>query len=252
MTVLNLNESHLIALKLHGVREHLARRLKEADSEKLPYTDFLSLVLHDEVEHRKQARVLRLTRNAAFRTNASVEGIDWAAPRGLDKKQVRELASGRFIEEGLNVLILGPTGVGKSYLATAIGLAACRQGRATIFFRMNTLIEKLALARAQNGYLNLLKRLTAADLIVLDDFGIKPLLPEQYQDFYDILDERMESKATIITTQLPEQNWSEVIADPVTCEAVTRRICEKAVRIQMRGDAFARKRQKALTASDPS
>jgi DNA replication protein DnaC len=252
MTILNLNDSNLATLKLHGIRENLARRVKEAEADDLAYPDFLALVLHDEVEHRRQSRVARLTRNAAFRSNASIEGLDLTAPRGLEKKQIHELASCRFIDEGLNVLILGPTGVGKSYLATALGHAACRHGRATLFFRMNTLIEKLSLARASNTYLHLLKRLTAADLVVLDDFGLKPLSPQQYQDLYDILDERMETKATIITTQLPEENWSEVIDDPVTCEAVTRRVCEKAVRIQMRGDAFAKKRGKGLTKTDPS
>ena len=95
-------------------------------------------------------------------------------------------------------------------------MAACRNRHSTLFFRMNTLIEKLSIVRASGNYLNFLKRLSTVDLIVLDDFGLKPLLPQQYQDLYDILDERIETKSTIVTTQLPEENWGEVIEDPVT------------------------------------
>jgi len=246
MTLLNVNENYLLELKLHGVRSGLSQRLKEAESEKLSYHDFLGLCLFDEIENRRNTKVQRLIRSAAFRSNASPEGVDFSAPRGLDKKQVSDLLSTRFIDESKNVLIFGPTGVGKSYLATAFGFSACRHRKSTLFFRMNTLIERLSIVRASATYLNFLKKLSAVDLLILDDFGIKPLLPAQYQDLYDILDERFENRSTIVTTQLPEENWSEVIDDPVTCEAITRRLIEKATRLQMKGEPYAKKKEKKL------
>lgn len=195
--------------------------------------------------HRKNAKIKRLISSASFRSSASPEAIELSENRGLDKKTISELSTCRFIDEGKNILILGATGVGKSYIATALGLAACRQRRSTIFLRMNTLIEKLSLARVSANYLNQLKKYSTCDLLILDDFGIKPLQPAHYQDFYDILEERFESKSTIITSQVPEQNWNEIIDDQVTCEAVTRRITEKAIRIQMKGDAYAKRKQKS-------
>jgi DNA replication protein DnaC len=241
MTTLNTNENYLVELKLHGIRNNLGKRLKDGQDEKLGYEEFLGLCLFDEVEHRRNVKVQRLVYNATFRSTATPEGLDFAAGRNLDKKQIAELSTSRFVEDGHNLLIVGPTGVGKSYLATAIAMAACRNRRSTLFFRMNHLIEKLSLVRAAGTYLNFLKKISTTDLVVLDDFGLKPLLPQQYQDLYDILDERIESKSTIVTTQLPEQNWSEVIDDPVTCEAITRRIVQKAIRIELKGKQYVTK-----------
>ena len=241
MTTLNTNENYLLELKLHGIRDNLSQRLKTCQDEKLGYDQFLGLCLFDEIEHRRNAKVKRLVHNATFQSGATPEGLDFAAPRSLDKKQVADLSTSRFVEEGNNLLIVGPTGVGKSYLATAIAMAACRNRYSTLFFRMNTLIEKLALVRASGTYLNFLKRVSVVDLVILDDFGLKPLQPQQYQDLYDILDERIETKSTIVTTQLPEANWGEVIDDPVTCEAITRRIVEKAIRIELKGKPYAKK-----------
>lgn len=251
MTTLNTNENYLIELRLNGIRNNLSKRLKDSQEEKLGYEEFLGLCLFDEMEHRRHSAVKRLISNATFKSQATPEGLDFAASRSLDKKQVAELSTSRFVDDGHNLLIVGPTGVGKSYLATAIALAACRNKRSTLFFRMNHLIEKLSLVRAAGTYLNFLKKVASADLVVLDDFGLKPLIPQQYQDLYDILDERIESKSTIVTTQLPEQNWSEVIDDPVTCEAITRRIVEKAIRLELKGKPYARK-GKTLTSTDPS
>ena len=145
------------------------------------------------------------------------------------------------MQEGFNILIDGPTGVGKSYLASAIGQTACRHGHTAIFLRMNTLIEQTMLARVKGSYLTLLKKLASCELLILDDFGIKPLAPQQYQDLYDILDERSEGKSTIVTTQLPPENWGEVIGDPITCEAVTDRLVSRATSIHMKGDSYRKR-----------
>ena len=199
----------MIELRLTGMRETYLTRNKQAREEDLTREDFFGLLLQDELEYRKSARIKRLLKRASFRQPASLEDLDVKLDRGLDKRQLKELATCHFLEDGINILIMGPTGVGKTYLATAIGNAACRRGYSTIFFRMNALIEQMLLARAKGTYLNLLKRLAACDLLIIDDLGIKPLEPQHYQDFYDVIDERGEEKSTIVTTQLPVENWSD-------------------------------------------
>jgi DNA replication protein DnaC len=238
MKFTDLTDTILLQLKLHGIKASLAARLKQARDEALGIEDFINILLQDEIDYRKNARVARLLKNATLRLPASPESYDWSLPRGLDKRLMNDLASCRFVRDGDNVIVTGPTGVGKSYVASALGNAACRQGHTTHCFRMNTLLEQIALVRAKGTYLNLVKKLGGCDLLVLDDFGIKPLTPQQYQDFYDILDERSEGRATIITTQLPVSNWNEVISDPVTCEAVSDRIASRAVKLQMKGGSY--------------
>jgi len=256
MQLIDQLESLLTALKLHGMRESLGRHIKQATDTDMSYEDFLTLLVSEEAEARKNLRIGRLLKNAAFRQPASLEAIDFAVSRGMDKKQIAGLAGGRFIREGLNVLILGPTGIGKSFLASALGNAACRHGHTTLFYRMNALIEQMTLARAKGTYLNLLRRLAGCELLVLDDFGIKPLAPQQFQDLYDVIDERGECQSTIITSQLPVDNWGEVIADPVTCEAITDRIVSRALTVQMKGPSYRPRRggeaRKRLTEIDPS
>ena len=236
-------ENLLRELRLHGMLESLTRRLKEAEAEGLASEDFLGCLLHDEIEYRSNARVKRLLRSAAFRQAASLEGLDYSAARGLDKKRIADLAGCRFIRDGVSILVLGPTGAGKTYLASAIGNAACRRGHTTLFYRLNNLIEQMALARAKGTYLNLVRRLAVAEVLILDDFGIKPLQPQQYQDLYDVIDERGEGKSTIITSQLPPANWSEIIADPVSCEAITDRLASRAIIIEMKGESQRRRRR---------
>jgi len=244
MTAINQVNQYLNNLRLTGMQATITQRIREASEATLGYEDFLNLCLFDEEQHRQNERIRRLIRSAEFKCSASLEAIDYATQRSLDKKQINDFAKGRYIDNGNNILILGPTGVGKSFLASALGNAACRMGKSVIFCRMNTLAEKLTIARVQGNYLTYLKKLTKADLIILDDFGIKPLTPQQFQDVYDIMDERFESKATIITSQLPVANWSEIIPDAVTLEAITDRIISKAVKIEMSGDSYRNKRFK--------
>jgi DNA replication protein DnaC len=246
MKPIDLTQTHLEALRLHGVQLSLASRLQQAQNDGAGFEQFLGWLLEDEVRHRQNARIARLIRGAGFRSAASCEGIDFTAKRNLDRKTVQDLSTSRFIRDGLNVLIAGPCGVGKTHLATAIGNSACRNGHSTLFFRMNSLVEKLAVVRAQGTYLNFLRRVAGADCLILDDFGIKPLAAQQLQDLYDILDERSEGKSTVVTTQLPVANWPEVIPDPVTCEAITDRLVSRAISVVMKGESYRKKKGRQL------
>lgn len=249
MQTLNQTDRYLSELSLKGIRESLTQRMKEALDNDLSYEDFLNTILFDEVQCRQNARRQRLLKAAGFRTQASLEGLTYEKVRNLEKKQVQEIATLRFLEDGTNIMIFGATGVGKSYLATAIGNHLCRLSRSVLFWKMNVLVEKMALARAEGTYLNLLKKINSADLIIVDDFGIKALTDQQYQDFYDVLGERESGKSTILTTQLPAENWNEVIPDPLVCEAISDRLTAQAIKLNLKGPS-KRGAKKQLTAAE--
>ena len=244
---LNLTDQYLSELSLKGVRESLSQRVKEALDGDLAYEDFLNLILFDEVQNRKNLRRQRLLKAAGFRSQASLEGITYEKVRNFDKKLIQEIAKLRFLDDGLNIMIFGATGVGKTYLATAIGNHVCRSGRPVIFFKMNILFEKIALTRAEGTYLNFLKRVQTTDLLIIDDFGLRPLSDKQFQDFYDVLSERESGKSTILTTQLPAENWNEVISDPLVCEAISDRITATAIKLVVKGPSKRGEVKKKLT-----
>lgn len=250
MQALNQTDQYLSELCLKGIRESLSRRIKEALDADLSYEDFLNTVLFDEVQNRQNNRRQRLLKAAGFRTQASLEGVTYEKVRSLDKKQVQEIANLNFLSDGTNIMIFGATGVGKSYLATAIGNHVCRCSRSVLFWKMNVLHERLALARADGTYLNLLKKINAADLVIVDDFGIKAMTPQQYQDFYDVLGERESGKATILTTQLPSENWNEVIPDALVCEAISDRLTAQAIKLHLKGPSKRGAHKKQLTEND--
>lgn len=249
MAVSESIHSQLVELRLHGMRTTLDTRLKGAKKDGLCHEDFFGLMVQDEVDERRSTKIKRLVRRAAFRQPAALEQFDTTIDRGVDKRTLNELSSCRFIDDALNIIVMGQTGVGKTYLATAIGNTACRLGYSTLFYRMNALIEQLTLARAKGTYLNLLKRLSSCDLLILDDFGIKPLEPQHYQDLYDVIDERGEEKALILTSQVPPEAWNDVINDPVSCEAITDRISTAAIKIVMHGST-QRAQKRSRTAKD--
>ncbi|MBK8202521.1 MAG: ATP-binding protein [Bdellovibrionales bacterium] len=210
----------------------------------------MNLILFDEVQYRQNARRTRLLKAAGFRTQACLEGITYEKVRNFDKRLIQEIANLRFLDEGINVLMFGATGVGKTYLATAIGNHVCRCGRSVIFMKMNFLVEKLALARAEGTYLNLLKKIHLTDLLIVDDFGIKSLTEQQYQDFYDVLGERECGKSTILTTQLPAENWNEIIPDLLVCEAISDRLTAQAIKLNVKGPSKRSEKKNALTENE--
>jgi DNA replication protein DnaC len=232
----------LTDMKCFGILTSLDTRLAEATSHGWGHIELLSALVTDEKLYRETQRTRRRIRAAHFRVESSFEHLDLSAKRNLSKPQANDLMELRFVKEPRNVLILGPTGVGKTYLATAIGNHACRQGFTTLFYGVNLLIEKITLARAEASYLRLREKLIRADLLILDDLGIKRLPPEIAQDLYDILEERYQTKSTLVTSQLPMQNWKEVIEDPVALEAIVDRLIHGAVILNLEGESYRKKR----------
>ena len=245
MQTLNLLKNQLTDLKLHGINGSLDARLEAARKEGSALEDVMALLLQDEIDYKKSKKIQRLLKNAHFKEQASIEGFETPKARGVEKSLLNDLSTGSFLRHGQNIIISGPTGAGKSYLAQGIGHSICRQGLAGVFYRLNKLLEEIVLHRAQNQYLILLKRLSNPHLLILDDFGIRPLQAHEFQDFYDLIDERGENKSIILTTQVPPENWNEVIPDPVICEAITDRLVSNAVQFQLKleKDSFRAKKR---------
>jgi DNA replication protein DnaC len=244
--VIEQTKTTLAQLKCYGMLAGIDTRLAEATSAGWSHTEFISALTTDERLHRENDRIKRRIRVANFRQDASMERLDLTSKRNLTKTQVQDLFQLGFINAPRNVIILGPTGVGKTYLATALGNQACRKGYSSFFIGMNMLIEKLAISRAEGGFLKLRDKLTKVDLLILDDLGIKRLPPSAVQDLYDIMEERHQSKSTVITTQLPVENWKEVIEDPVALEAIIDRIIHGSISINLKGESYRKTRANSL------
>lgn len=242
----------LAQLKLHGALSTLDLRLNEATSNGWSHADLIAALVTDEKHYRDQQKTKRLLKTARFRTDACFERLDLSAKRNITKTQVQDLMELKFLKDPRNVIVLGPTGVGKTFLATAIGNHACRHGHSCVFIGVNLLIERLAMSRADGTYLKYRDRLIKADLLILDDLGIKRLPTETIQDLYDLLEERYGKKATIITSQLPFENWKEVIDDPVAFEAIMDRLINSSVKLTLKGESYRKRGSSKHSLTDDS
>ena len=217
-------------MKLSGMLNSLDTRLSESVSHNWGVADFLSALINDEKSYRAAAQINRRLKAASFRTQASFETLDYTAKRTLAKPLVRDLMHLQFVKTApKNVMIVGPTGVGKTFLATAIGNHACRHGYTTIFLGLSVFIEKLMMSRSDGTYLRLRDRLIKTELLIIDDVGLKKLPAIIVQDLHDLLEERQE-KCTLITSQLPLKNWSEIIDDELALDTVVDKLKHGSLR----------------------
>jgi DNA replication protein DnaC len=237
----------LSSLKCHGILSSLDFRLAEATSHGWGHAELLSALVTDEQTHRENQKIVRRLKAAHFRTDATLERLDVTSKRNLSRTQVQDLRELKFVTDPRNVLILGPTGVGKTYLASALGNHACRQGYSCLFFGMNYFLEKIALHRADGTFLKFRQKLTNCDLLILDDLGLKIIPQDAVQDLHDILEERYQSKSTMITTQLPLMNWKEIILDPLALEGIIDRMIHGSVTLEIQGESYRKKRGKSET-----
>ncbi|HWU42294.1 MAG TPA: IS21-like element helper ATPase IstB [Bdellovibrio sp.] len=240
--MLEQTRNQMAELSLHGMLKALDLRLEESVSQGWGSADFLSALVTDEKNFREVAKIQRRIRAANFRTTASFEQIDYTAKRSLTKTLVKDLSQMNYIKASpRNILILGPTGVGKTFLATALGNHACRHGYSAIFMGISVLCEKLLMARTDGTYLRLRDRLIKTDLLIIDDLGLKKLQPVIVQDLHDLLEERQE-RCTMITTQLPLKNWSEIIDDPLALDTIVDKLQHGSLPIILDGDSYRKKK----------
>ncbi|MEX6509271.1 IS21-like element helper ATPase IstB, partial [Jiella sp. M17.18] len=176
------------------------------------------------------------------------EDVDYQADRGLDRALFQKLAGGDFIAAHDNLVLTGPTGVGKSWLASAIGHSACRDNRSVLYQRVPKLFANLALARGDGRYARILRTLAGAQLLILDDWGLEPLDAAARHDLLEILEERYGRKSTIVTSQIPVSRWHEIIADPTYADAILDRLLHNAHRIELTGESLRRTRSRAVLA----
>lgn len=227
-------------LKMFGMLSTLDTRLAEAQENGWSYSDFLSALVTDEKSYRERKSTEYKIKRAKFRRQASFELFDYGVKRNLKKSQIEELKQLSFVKNKQNLLVLGPTGVGKTFLATAIGYHACHEGFTCQFIGISLFAEQAYLNRTAGTFLRFRERLLRADLLILDDFGLKKFNSALTQDLYDILEERYQSKSTIITSQLPVKNWREVIEDEVALEAILDRLVYGR-RLEITGESYRKK-----------
>ena len=240
LTQQTLDQLH--ELRLTGMADALQEQLRMPDIERLSFEDRLALLLEREITVRDDRRLTRLLQVAKLHLPATVEDIDFRAPRGLQRSLMLRLASGQWIRDHQSVLISGATGTGKSYLACALGHSACRQGLSTRYYRFSRLLGELALARANGSYTKLLDRLAKTQLLILNDFGLAPLTDSERRDFLEVLEDRYGRRATLVTSQLPVEHWHGIMADATFADAILDRLVHNAHTLTLKGASMRRKK----------
>jgi len=237
----------LQGLRLTGMYKALNEQLTTSDITALAFEERLGLLLDRERTERDNRRLKTRLKQAKLRQQAALEDIDYRHQRGLDKALLLRLASCQWLAEHLNVLLTGPTGVGKTYIACALANKACREGYSARYLRLPRLLQELTIARADGRYTKLLGELARTDLLILDDWGLAPLNDEQRRDLLEILDDRFNLRSTLITSQLPLAHWHDYLGDPTLADAILDRLVHRAFKLNLTGDSM-RKQQDDLTA----
>jgi DNA replication protein DnaC len=215
----------------------------------LTHPEWLALLLDREMTYRHDKKLAARLRYARLRQQAAVEDVDYRAVRGLDRALFQKLAIGDWIDAHDNLIVCGPTGVGKSWLSCALGHKACRDNRSVLYQRVPKLFGELALARGDGRYARIVRALGGVQLLILDDWGLEPLDAQARHDLLEILEERYGRRSTIITSQLPVESWHAVIGDPTYADAILDRLVHNAQRLNLSGDSLRRTRSKSSNKS---
>ncbi len=239
----------LHALGLQGMAKAFVEIEAKSEANDLGHREWLGLLLDREASWRRDKRLIARLRYAKLRQQACVEDVDYRSPRGLDRALFQKLAQGDWIEAHDNLALIGPTGVGKSWLASALGHKACRDNRSVLYHRVPKLFEELALARGDGRHPRILRNLGRADLLILDDWGLELLDAAARHDLLEILEERYGRRSTVITSQLPVDRWHEVVNDPTYADAIMDRLVHNAHRVELSGESMRRTRGKQTQTS---
>jgi DNA replication protein DnaC len=231
----------LTTLRFTGMATALDEQMQMNTLDDLGFEERLGILLDREMAVRQSRRMNTRLRKAKLRQESCIEDIDFRHSRGLDKSLVMRMAGCEWIKEHNNLIITGPTGVGKTFLACAFAQKACREGYSTLYLRITKLFEDLSLAKGDGRYLKLLASFAKADLLVLDDYGLDELNREQRHDLLEILEDRHGLKSTLVTSQLPIDLWHEQIGDPTLADAILDRLVHSAHKIKLNGESMRKK-----------
>jgi DNA replication protein DnaC len=225
-------------LRLSGVVETLEARQRQAIDAKWSYLDFLSRLLADEIERRAQKQLALRIRRSLVNTTKTLEGFDFNVNPSINRQQILALASGDYLRQKRNVLICGPSGVGKSHLAQALGHEACRQGYDVVFITTHKLLQQLNGGRADGSYQRRLETYLRADLLILDDFGLRTLTPPGPEDLYEVIAERYEQGSIVLTSNRAPSEWPDVFGNPLLASAGLDRLAHHAESVVITGRSF--------------
>jgi len=243
-----LNEhtlDQLRGLRLDGMVHALADQATTTAAGGLAFDDRLAMLVQREIDWRDAKRLTRLLKAARLKlTSACLEDIDWRTSRGLDRNLVTALAGGDWLRHGHNVLITGATGVGKTWLACALAQQAARSGFTVLYVRAPRLLEELRVAHGDGSFGRRLAQLARIDLLAIDDFAIAPVTAPERNDLLELLDDRVGTRATLITSQLPVTAWHEWLNDPTLADAILDRIVHTAHKIALKGESMRKKQIK--------
>lgn len=233
----------LHALRLTGMAKAYTEQEGMPDIGALSFDQRFGLLVDNEMTERQNRSLVSRLRYAKLRLNACMEDLDVRYPRELEKHLIMQLGSCQWVKDHHNVLLTGPTGIGKSYIACALAQNACREGYKSLYQRLPRLLEELGIAKGDGRYNKLLTNLSKTDLLVLDDFGLSKLTEPQCRDLLEVIEDRHGMKSTIMASQLPVKNWHDVMLDPTLADAILDRLVHNAYKINLHGESMRKERK---------
>ena len=234
-------------LKLTGMLRALQEQEGIPDIRTMPFEERLGLMVDREMTERDNRRMQTRLRMAKLKQNSALEDIDFKTARGLDRSLIMKLAGCEWVAEHLNVLITGATGLGKTFLACALAHKACREGYSSHYVRLTRLFQELDIGRADGRYAKMMRQFAKADVLILDEWGLAVLTDQHRRDLLEILDDRYNMRATIITSQLPIAHWHEAVGDPTLADAILDRVVHNAYKINLSGKTMRKEIEKLTT-----
>ena len=242
--------TQLKALKLDGMALAFEEQLSQRAVDSLSFEERFGLIIDREWHYRDSRRLARLLKQARLKvSSACLADVDYRAGRGLDKRQLASFSSCDWIRQAQSILLTGPTGVGKTWLACALGHQACRAGFSVLYLRVPRLFDELRVAHGDGSFTRRLQAIAKTDLMILDDWGLHPLTQDERADLLEVLDDRVGARSTLITSQLPVEHWHEYLNDPTLADAILDRIVHQSHKLKLKGESM-RKPEIASKAND--